>query len=781
MDIQHKGTVDAEARRARREALAEQICLHVLFAGLGALLCSAELLFGAHPFGLSLAAASNVLFPAVALGGALFAALTGDHLTVAALGLLALVRLGCAFFSSGKKEGGGVFTERLGVRLCAVAGSSLAVGIFALLRADFRYYNLFSLLLCALAATLATFLLSGLFSGRERLFPYSREVGLGTLILLSVFALRAVSLIGIYPAAVAAALVSFWLSSHRGSVYGAVFGLLAGLCFDPILSPGFLLLGLGFGLLEKSSRGGGILAGCGVAAAYAFAVGGVEAITKLLPALLTAGALFLAGDSAGIVEGSPVRRLAIARRRNAALAARAMEHTACEKRVGDLCTALGDISGILYELGGKQRRPGLMELRHLCDREFDRVCPNCRNREICWGSEYNATAEAVSEIGTHLHTTGTIDRSRIPSALAARCRALPDVLEGITNGAELLFEEALRGDKTSVVAGDYAALSRMFTEMLDCEHEEHITDVATAERLSKRLQRLGYAFETVCVCGKHHRRVLLHGLRLPGQHVKIRELRRILEESCHFSLGEAQISQSEGMQDYLFCERATLQSTTVRQTRAKAREGSYCGDSVMSFSTAHGYDYAYLCDGMGSGNNAALCSALCSTLLSRFLRAGGRAESALRTLNGVLAARGRRESETSSTVDLLQIDRVSGEAALFKCGAAPTYLLRRGQLTRFHSRTAPIGILEALDAERISFEVEAGDVIVQVSDGVTHGEEDCPWLSELLQTRWDGDAEKLARTVLARADEEGKDDLSILVTEITAAPLPGSEENEKSA
>jgi stage II sporulation protein E len=138
-------------------------------------------------------------------------------------------------------------------------------------------------------------------------------------------------------------------------------------------------------------------------------------------------------------------------------------------------------------------------------------------------------------------------------------------------------------------------------------------------------------------------------------------------------------------------------------------------------------------------------------------------------LNGLLSARSRRECEASTTVDLLEVDLVSCEASLFKCGAAPTYLLREGLATRFFSRTAPVGILEALDAERIRFDVREGDVILQVSDGVSGGEEECLWLSELLCNRWDGDAQKFARLVLARASEESEDDLSVLVTEVLAA------------
>jgi stage II sporulation protein E len=262
----------------------------------------------------------------------------------------------------------------------------------------------------------------------------------------------------------------------------------------------------------------------------------------------------------------------------------------------------------------------------------------------------------------------------------------------------------------------------------------------------------------------------------------MRELRRVLEQHCHFPLGEAEQITEDGVQDILFCERASLRVTTQKMSRAKTvREGGYCGDSVMSFSGAEGFEYAFLCDGMGSGNSAALTSAFAATVLSRFLRAGNRAESSLRILNGVMAARGHRENEASTTVDLLEVDCVSGEAALFKCGAAPTYLLRAGGVTRFFSRTAPLGILESLDAERLRFAVQPGDVLVQVSDGVTGGEEECVWLADMLMTKWDGNAENFARLVLNHSQQEGGDDLSVIITEIAEAPLPGVEDIPRAA
>ena len=182
---------------------------------------------------------------------------------------------------------------------------------------------------------------------------------------------------------------------------------------------------------------------------------------------------------------------------------------------------------------------------------------------------------------------------------------------------------------------------------------------------------------------------------------------------------------------------------------------------------------------MGSGTDAALTSALASVFLSRFLQAGGKPEGTLRMLNGFLSARSRSEGECSTTVDLLEIDLVQGEGALYKCGAATTFLLRGGRVSGFSSHTAPVGIFEALDAERIGFSVEAGDVLVQVSDGFTSGEEDCPWLAEMLETRYDGDAEGFARLALNRASGKNDDDLSVIITEIKEAKA--QEETAKGA
>ena len=84
--------------------------------------------------------------------------------------------------------------------------------------------------------------------------------------------------------------------------------------------------------------------------------------------------------------------------------------------------------------------------------------------------------------------------------------------------------------------------------------------------------------------------------------------------------------------------------------------------------------------------------------------------------------------------------------------------------------------MESLDAERLCFEVQSGDVLVQVSDGVTGGEEECPWLAEMLLSRWDGEAEEFARLIINHASGAQADDLSVMITRVCDAPAPWAQE-----
>lgn len=156
--------------------------------------------------------------------------------------------------------------------------------------------------------------------------------------------------------------------------------------------------------------------------------------------------------------------------------------------------------------------------------------------------------------------------------------------------------------------------------------------------------------------------------------------------------------------------------------------GDVCGDVITSFQTA-GKFYMLISDGMGSGREAALTSGVCATLLQRLIESGAGLETSLKMLNNIIRA---GERECSATVDIAEIDLITGEAKFVKSGAAPSFVLRGGNIFRLQSKTVPIGIIRALDAEMIKFDVMPGDRVVMVSDGAARSYDEVPWLLDMM-------------------------------------------------
>lgn len=195
----------------------------------------------------------------------------------------------------------------------------------------------------------------------------------------------------------------------------------------------------------------------------------------------------------------------------------------------------------------------------------------------------------------------------------------------------------------------------------------------------------------------------------------------------------------------------------------RPREGeTLCGDQAASFE-AGGAACLLLSDGMGSGEAAHREAAMTVRLLKQFLQAGVEPLPALKTLNTAMLLR-CREGAGFTTIDLLRLDRSTGEAALYKYGAAPSYLKKLGRVTRYGGAALPAG-LEGADRQPdvIRFVLPPDGWLVMVSDGVVGGDGD-EWLQDLL-AGWGGSTpDALARRILTMSAEHGgrSDDCAVL-------------------
>lgn len=197
---------------------------------------------------------------------------------------------------------------------------------------------------------------------------------------------------------------------------------------------------------------------------------------------------------------------------------------------------------------------------------------------------------------------------------------------------------------------------------------------------------------------------------------------------------------------------------------ALGRGGSkLSGDRGLSFQTQDGRFFAILCDGAGTGSDAAKESLLAVDALAGLIQAGMPAANAMELINGVYIL---RDEGTFSTMDVLEVSLVTGQATLYKWGSAASYLRSGETLQKIGSAAPPpgLGVGSTFGPEVLRLSLWGGDTLVLLSDGAI-----CRDTEDILHRFQDEGVKALASSLLDAAKHSGnEDDMTVAVVRLEA-------------
>lgn len=564
--------------------------------------------------------------------------------------------------------------------------------------------------------------------------------------------------------AAALALLAGW---KRGMGTGAAVGIATGLAMDlaagaaPYYAALYAFSGLAAGVFQKQGR---------LFTAVAFATSGGAAVLWTWGDGSRLAALYELLVGAGVFLLLPDRlltRLEALTRSSGGEdgAARARAYTA-----GHLAAAAGAFRELSEELDTLFHTPAQgagADTQRVFSRAADRVCVRCSLRELCWESDAAATRAALEEMLPVLLDRGRGTPEDYPEEFAKRCVDLPAFSAAVN---EEIAACLTRRQYRAKVRQSRGAVCRQYGELADlledasAELSQELTvDVKRQRRLRQRLGALGTEGDCAAYYDENGRlrlEVSGPGARALNSPEELEILSQLMDTPLRVEEdsggGRLKLAQSEPLM-------------AVAGIAARQKEGqTVSGDAGAWFKDGTGRLHIFLCDGMGSGPEAHAESAGAVGLLEKFLRAGVDPTQALMTLNGALALRGE-ELGGFTTIDLLRLDLFTGKGALYKFGAAPTYLRRKGQVRRLAGSSLPAGTDagENVRPDVLPLEAGDGDWIVMASDGVTGGEED--WIAETL-AQWEGDSPRLLAQQLLEGclhRETGQDDKTVVAVKLT--------------
>ncbi len=792
---------------SKREIAAEG-ALAMLYGFLGFALSGKGMLFETYPLGMALLCACGRQTPAVLLGASLSAIASHTSALPSLIGYLCAigVRMLARLFidssqrgtlgTAGKREPlpralAGVFSEHAYLRMNSAAIGAFAVGTVRIIIGGFRFYDLFAAIFSLIVAPAATLVLAPNFIVSDRrmregeafsLTPrQERTAQLSSLCLACafVYSLNSVYVSGASVSVFVGLLLTL-AAGKRGILRGVVCGLALGVCISPSHAPLLAFCSIAYSAMHKLSQFGAAVASCVTGLAWSIYIGGVGALGVELPSLLCASMLFFTAEKINLGEDlksffSAHRREAVSDVSADAVGLAAQHRLSIqEERLRTISDSFASLSEIFYNLSSKLKRPSMLDLRNICESGFERVCASCEMCELCYGAEYGSTLDATKKLTVQLYRSGVADEKKLPESFKLRCNRCAEIVSGINRECAIETKRALKNEKTEIFALDYDAVSRILNDAIAENEEELKSDPALAKRIARAIADEGYGEHGVVVIGKRKLRILAHGLDLSDKAGDVGVLKRRLEEITHRTLTEPQFQLSSGCVNMQIESKCTFSAESAFCTASSDGE-KICGDTVSIFENKDGYMYALISDGMGTGREAALASEMCGVFLKNMLTAGNGMETSLRMLNSVLRAKGSdSEAECSATVDLMQLDLHTGEARFVKSGAAPTLVLRRGNVFKLSAACFPIGILRAIDARQIELSCEDGDVLVMMSDGATDDGDGCERICELLSREGVADeppskiCDRIMRETQAERSENktAADDISVVALRI---------------
>lgn len=732
MDAAKTGTVKKILGSARRAAKALPVRA-LLYAAAGFAAGAGKTAGGINPFGVALLCASPGKYLPFVFSGAL---LSSPFDGVPPLAAFCAVYVFCVMAALKKR---GQISTPARILLASSAGALKAASVAA--SGISGKADLFALVFALITYPLFCWLYRGFFDKRRALRRGRYEAALVSFAFTAATVCAPFALFGISVCLFPGAVCTLCLAKRYGCAAGTACGVVCGLVSGGAATGALGVMGMTCGLLMRESEPLALLL------AFPLSVSGWYYLDGAATTPAAAGFL-LASISAFL----PVSRRI---RRGTEYSAAAAER-AGEQKLARCAAAFSSLSNAFRDVSDATRREGTEALNRRICAVAEECCGRCPEQGVCTSGASGLTNFFTSE----LRRSGVISYSRIPAHLTASCPNAAAIARGV-NG---LRAERRRNGEAGLkrMADEYSAMAGVLAEAGKKNEDSQLEDRAAAKAVKRELEDLRVKCDGVRVTGERLREVTVYGVEPDRISATPKEIAQALEKRLGTRMSEPQFVLHD---DYTLMTSRTvprLRLDCARFSEAKSGE-PVCGDTVSVFESDDRRFYCLLSDGMGSGRDAALTSRLAALMLEKLICIGAEKESALRIMNKAIA---EKKGEVFATVDLLEIDRVRCTATLIKAGAAPTLVIRGGRTAALESRTPPAGIMRGVIAEKKTFRVESGDMIVMMSDGIqqTGG---APVLPERGLPPMPS-AHALASRMLreARARGEAADDMSVCVIRV---------------
>lgn len=445
------------------------------------------------------------------------------------------------------------------------------------------------------------------------------------------------------------------------------------------------------------------------------------------------------------------------------------------KRLNEMESLFNNLQEVLNRSIDEEVEYPSFEVYNLIDDVSKKTCEGCKNIEKCWGSEYYNTYYNILDLINKIENNYQAEELFID---IDDCNNKEDLIENI-------IETFLSFKK-----------NRSFNMKL-LEHRKLLAE--QIGNIGRIIGGMGMEFYSTPIFNEELEEIILKELKnkkMNVENLSVVELERddievlVEMDSDIESVGmieevKKEVSKNLGFPLSADYKVGNLNSQNkvfklVRKKRFNALtnisnepnpEEEVCGDSY-TFGERASIQFSAISDGMGIGQKAHKESSIAIELLEKLMDINMDKDLIIKTLNSVLRIKSTEEIFT--TLDVSFIDLYTGKLQIIKNGSPATFIKRGKEVRVINCNSLPIGILEDVDLNIYEEELQDGDIVIMMSDGLIESnrnvEDQEKWMKGLIESIDSLNPQTIADQILSSAKLIGKDneqdDMTIIATKV---------------
>lgn len=420
------------------------------------------------------------------------------------------------------------------------------------------------------------------------------------------------------------------------------------------------------------------------------------------------------------------------------------------------------------------------EINHFMNAVAERSCASCHRQNACWEDKFFHTYKMMTDMMEVVEQDRIPTSKEIPRAWSAHCVKSSQVLMDMRQQYEL-YQNNMHWkkqiyDSRQLVADQLQGVSQVMEDLAKEIKREGQTLHLQEEQIREAVEGLGLSIQGIDIVSLEEGNVDIEVYHTFGRGYD--ECRKIIAPLLSDILGEHIAVKSEHPPTtsgeptlVAFCSAKQYEIETGIAGAAKGGD-LLSGDSFSMVELGNGKYAVAISDGMGNGERARQESSAALSILQQLLQSGMDEKLAVKSVNSVLLL--RSSDEVFATVDLAIVDLYTAQTTFMKIGSTPSFIKRGNEVILVSANNLPIGILQDIDVDFVSMQMQPGDTLVMMSDGIYdapgHAVNKELWMKRIINELKTNDPQEMADALLEMVvryhEGEIMDDMTVLVARI---------------